>query len=619
MKFIAVYDKDTKDYSGKDRLGFLENAKEIHIRQTINGENDIEFDLPNGDSKWAIVEPERIVGYDGKYFRIKRIEGKHISAATLMQDACRTHIQHIDDMINTPANEIVEGIFATTPYVTVLKKKEIEALGLEPVTDSIDFFEQSKTTPIGCLNILMETLNKYRIHSEIYIDNRKIALVRKLGKDRGVRIDPKYNARDIKIEYTTYGVITKLYPYGKDDLPLGEIQYIKSPNYDVFGEYEAFCNFDEITDADDLRSAAEYQFSPDNIDRADVPKYSVTGKHLSVKQEIFLGDTVTVVDRDNGITSKQRVIMVDTYPKAPEKNNFQAGRPSITIQEGWNTSFAASQYLRLRKNGAAQELKTSALEFMKKNEDVTVENNGEYQKIAQYDTGALFISPNGMYAVAIIDGKVKVGTADSTKEDGWNWTGVFGQGEVHVGKVFTGELYTDLVSILSEDGTLKIEGNLITMYDGGNVLRFQAGTNGNTYLFSLYNEQGKRTAYIDDNGNLTICGIFKTGEDGEARTVIDDNGIKSYNSDNQLHGLVSNPDNKHADLSTYYNGQEYFKVYNSMQGPSLFACGNVFLLASEHGATGRGQWSFENGANGSYVTADGKTVTVTGGIITDIK
>lgn len=613
MKFIAVYDKDTKDYSGKDRLGFLENAKEIHIRQTINGENDIEFDLPNGDDKWAIVEPERIVGYDGKYFRIKRIEGKHISAATLMQDACRTHIQHIDDMINTPANKIVEGIFATTPYVTVLTEQEIRALGLEPVTDSIDFFEQSKTTPIGCLNILMETLNKYRIHSEIYIDNRKIALVRKLGKDRGVRIDPKYNARDIKIEYTTYGVITKLYPYGKDDLPLGEIQYIKSPNYDIFGEYEAFCNFDEITDADDLRSAAEYQFSPDNIDRADVPKYSVTGKHLSVKQEIFLGDTVTVVDRDNGITSKQRVIMVDTYPKAPEKNNFQAGRPSITIQEGWNTSFAASQYLRLRKNGAAQELKTSALEFMKKNEDVTVENNGEYQKIAQYDTGALFISPNGMYAVAIIDGKVKVGTADSTKEDGWNWTGVFGQGEVHVGKVFTGELYTDLVSILSEDGTLKIEGNLITMYDKNEVLRFQAGTNGNTYLFSLYNEQGKRTAYMDDNGNLTICGIFKTGEDGEARTVIDGNGIQSYNDKNQLHGLVSNPDNKHADFALYYNGSEYFKIYNPIGGATLFCNGNAILRMNGSGA------NFVHGANGSYVTADGKTVTVTGGIITDIQ
>ena len=153
-----------------------------------------------------------------------------------------------------------------------------------------------------------------------------------------------------------------------------------------------------------------------------------------MKQEIFLGDTVTVVDRDNGITSKQRVIMVDTYPKAPEKNNFQAGRPSITVQEGWNTSFAASQYLRLRKNGAAQELKTSALEFMKKNEDVTVENNGEYQKIAQYETGAMFVSDDGKYAVALIDGKIKIGAADKSRDDGWNWIGVFGHRKTLVGE-----------------------------------------------------------------------------------------------------------------------------------------------------------------------------------------
>ncbi len=593
MKFIAVYDKDTKDYSGKDRLGFLENAKEIHIRQTINGENDIEFDLPNGDSKWAIVEPERIVGYDGKYFRIKRIEGKHISAATLMQDACRTHIQHIDDMINTPANKIVEGIFATTPYVTVLTEQEIRALGLEPVTDSIDFFEQSKTTPVGCLNILMETLNKYRIHSEIYIDNRKIALVRKLGKDRGVRIDPKYNARDIKIEYTTYGVITKLYPYGKDDLPLGEIQYIKSPNYDIFGEYEAFCNFDEITDADDLRSAAEYQFSPDNIDRADVPKYSVTGKHLSVKQEIFLGDTVTVVDRDNGITSKQRVIMVDTYPKAPEKNNFQAGRPSITIQEGWNTSFAASQYLRLRKNGAAQELKTSALEFMKKNEDVTVENNGEYQKIAQYETGAMFVSDDGKYAVALIDGKIKIGAADKSRDDGWNWIGVFGHGD---GSDWaTTYLYTNLITIMSQNGKLKIEDNLITMFDGNGTLRYQSGLNPRLgkYVFELYNEQGKRTAYMDDNGNLTICGVFMTGENGEARTVIDGNGIQSYDENGKKAGLWSNDHANLGELILYSNGNEFFRVYNSKQGPSIYANGSTIMNATSGGAAIIGKWYYK--------------------------
>ena len=140
------------------------------------------FILPKGDKKWGLIDFDRKVGYDGRIFRIKDIDDCTISASTLLQDACRTHVQYIGDMINTPANEIVESIFATTPYVTVLKKEEIEALGLEPVTDKIDFFEMSKTTPIACLNRLMETLKKYRVHSEVYIDNDKIRSCKTAGK-----------------------------------------------------------------------------------------------------------------------------------------------------------------------------------------------------------------------------------------------------------------------------------------------------------------------------------------------------------------------------------------------------------------------------------------------------
>ena len=595
MKFIAVYDKDTKDYSSYDRIGFLENAKDIHIIQSINGDYDFEFQLPSGDKKWKFIEPERIVGYDGKYFRVKTIHGQNVIAISLMQDSCRTHIQYIGDMINMQANKIVEEIFKTTSYVTVLSEQELRALGLEPVTDKIDFFEQSKVTPIGCLNILMETLNKYRIHSEIYIDNRKIGLVRKLGQDRGVRVDPKYNARDIKINYTTFGLITKLYPYGKDDLPLGEVQYIKSPNYDTFGEYEAFCNFDEIDDVEELRNAAEYQFSPDNIDRADIPKYSVTAKHLAMKQEIFLGDTVTVVDRDNGITSKQRVISVDIYPKEPNRNTFTAGRPSISTQEAWKTSFAASQYLRTRKNGAANELKTSSIEFMKKNTDVTVENNGKFQKIAQYETGAMFVSPNGKYAVAIIDGKIKIGVKDSTKADGWNWIGVFGHGE---GDAATQTfLYTNLITIMSESGELKIEDNLIQMFDSNGTLRFNAGYSKSLdkYVFELYNTDGRRTAYMDDNGNLTICGIFKTGEDGENRVVIDGNGLTSYNANNKKDGLSITTDFPGASLILYSDGDKAFEVRNEGIDSITFRANNseVMSLSSVRSALG-GVWYYRS-------------------------
>lgn len=618
MKFIAVFDKDATEYES-DRLGFLENAKDVCIEQSINGDYELTFILPKGDKKWGLIDFDRKVGYDGRIFRIKDIDDCTISASTLLQDACRTHVQYIGDMINTPANEIMEGIFATTPYVTVLKKKEIEALGLEPVTDKIDFFEMSKTTPIACLNRLMETLKKYRVHSEVYIDNDKIGLVRQLGTKKDFVIDPRYNGCEIKPKISTYTLVTKLYPYGKDDMPLdGDKQYILSPNYDTLGEYEGFCNFDEVTDQDDLLLAAQTQFREDNPERIDVPKYAVNVKVLDLPGEINLGDIVTVNDINNGIKSNQRVITVKKYPYEPHKNSIVVGVPPINMIEAFNGMFMAHQYLRLAQN-ERNEYKTNTLEFMKKNEDVSLQGmNGEMQKIAQYETGALFVS--GIYAVAIMDGKIQIGTKDNNAVDGWNWTAVFDGGKVKVGEVFTGTLYTNICTIMSQNGKLEIKDNLITMYDGNGTLRYQSGLNPRLgkYVFELFDESGKKSLYMDDNGNLTMTGIFKTGEDG-ARTVIDRNGIQSYNSDNQLHGLVSNPDGRHSDLATYYNGVEIFKLYNAITGISIFVNGQSILNMSGSGAKALGNWHFENGASGSFATADGKTVTVRDGIVIDIK
>ena len=552
------------------------------------------FILPKGDKKWGLIDFDRKVGYDGRIFRIQDIDDCTISASTLLQDACRTHVQYIGDMINTPANEIVESIFATTPYVTVLKKEEIEALGLEPVTDKIDFFEMSKTTPIACLNRLMETLKKYRVHSEVYIDNDKIGLVRQLGSKKDFVIDPRYNGCEIKPKISTYTLVTKLYPYGKDDMPLeGDKQYILSPNYDTLGEYEGFCNFDEVTDQEDLLLAAQTQFREDNPERIDVPKYAVNVKVLDLPGEINLGDIVTVNDINNGIKSNQRVITVKKYPYEPHKNSIIVGVPPINMIEAFSGMFTAHQYLRLAQN-ERNEYKTNTLEFMKKNTDVTVENNGEYQKIAQYETGAMFVSPNGMYAVAIIDGKIKIGVADKSRDDGWNWIGVFGHGD---GSDWaTTYLYTNLITIMSENGKLKIEDNLIQMYDGNGTLRYQSGLNPQLgkYVFELFDESGKKSLYMDDNGNLTICGVFMTGENGQTRTVIDGNGIQSYNSDNQLHGLVSNPDGRHSDLATYYNGVEIFKLYNDIDGVTFYCNNSKLLTTLSNKVSMNGTWYYKN-------------------------
>ena len=123
------------------------------------------------------------------------------------------------------------------------------------------------------------------------------------------------------------------------------------------------------------------------------------------------------------------------------------------------------------------------------------------------------------------------------------------------------------------------------MFDNAGTLRLNAGHNKNLgrYVFELYNSDGARTAYLDDEGNLTIRGIFKTGEDNEARTVIDGNGIQSYDANGQADGLFANSTLYNGDVHTltlYEHGNELFKVFRGALGVHMSLDGDAFLICN---------------------------------------
>ena len=129
-------------------------------------------------------------------------------------------------------------------------------------------------------------------------------------------------------------------------------------------------------------------------------------------------------------------------------------------------------------------------------------------------------------------------------------------------QVFTGTLFTDRVEVVSDDRRLVIKNNLITMFDKNKTLRYKAGYDSEKekYVFELYGSNGDKTLYMDDNGNLTLTGVFKTGETG-ARIVIDGNGIQSYDNNGRKSGLFSEP----VGISTpifelYLDDESLFKI-----------------------------------------------------------
>ena len=593
---LKVYDKDETDFA-KNGIAALTMAKDVCQSLSADGEYSLKFALPRDDPNWQYIQYEYIVKCCGQLYRIKNVDDVTVNAQAIYKDAAYTFMENVNDMLGKEPRYIMTQLFAGTK-THIMTEKEVSDLDMTWVTEPTDFFETSKLNPIGGLKQLMDTLEKYKIHAELYVDNYNIALVRQIGTDKtNIKISAERNAKAVTPSWDTSRMITKLYAYGKDDLPLGEANngknYILSENYEEYPR-EGFMTFDEIEDTSELMAAAQVQFSPENIDRIDQPNFTFNIQFLDTGREnINLGDTVTIVDTNRRKEYQQRIVSMEYYPFERQRNTITTGKMPTTINDVLTDLVGNYRQTQIQTNEKG-ELKTGWLEMMQENKKVTINNQLQNQEIALYKTGALFEAPDGSCAVAIIQGQLAIAAG---KTDGsWNWTTVIDDSKIIISDVFTGTLYTEMVKLMGEGAKLTIENNLITMKDEeSDVVRLKLGYDNDSeqYLFEMRDADGNRTMYLDDDGNLTLTGVFKTGETG-ARTVIDGNGIQSYNANGQLHGLVSNPDNQHADLAAYYNGQEYFKVYNSFQGASLFSNGTPFLLTHSNGANMVGAWKYKN-------------------------
>jgi hypothetical protein len=181
-------------------------------------------------------------------------------------------------------------------------------------------------------------------------------------------------------------------------------------------------------------------------------------------------------------------------------------------------------------------------------------------------------------------------------------------------------LYTEYCQISSQAGETQISGPLILMYDKQEppVLRRKIGYNTGSSVFvdEWYNPSGVLTAYIDTDGKLIVeQGLFK----GNITTLLD-----AYIGKNLHLGAGGTSDTR----VIYFN--DYMNIVAKADGGWViqFNCGYLDFIGAI-----RGSWGFSNasvsglensgyvkgtGTSGSFTTADGKTVTVSNGLITGI-
>ena len=630
---LRVYPWNEKTFEGNG-LAALLFASDVYVERKINGDATLHFKLPPDDRTWEFVKEEAVVTLEKQRYRIKRIDGTSVTAYPVYQDACGHHIQSTGEYFGEPGYTVFEKLFEGVDEVRVLSASEVSGLGMEPISgesgneDKIDFFEQSKVTPIGALKYLQEQLEKNNIHNELYYDNDKIALVRALGSNKGAKIDLRLNASEIEPSRDTTELITKLYPYGSGDIHIGsetvagyydingeviedaskiankeycyqilndDDQFIVSPYVDNYPVHEGHMSFDDVTKVKDLIQIAAKQFESSNPERIDVAKYTVKVSSLAkIGVPIGLGDLVEVNDPQFKVKTLQRVVSEKYYPYEPSKTSVTVGQPETTILEmfgGVLTKTAAMM-------SDSGKVKSSWLENIKSTYRTQIneafnDNKLSGRSTVVHDYGDIWVNPNNPnQALAIIGGRLAIANGKTTEdEDGdWNWT-AFGDWSGFTADVMTsGVIKTELIKLMGNGAKMEISNNMITFKETRKVnnsetivvrARWGYDEDEDRYIFEMYDDDNNQAMYLDENGDLKLAGILDTrkDEEGECGYLIEGSSIIGHKSDGmgdyKNHGLFVTENEYGSHLSLCIDGKEHFhaRAFNTKNGTAVVDLG----------------------------------------------
>ncbi len=672
---IRIYSWDTTDFETNGNAALL-NAYDVCIERNINGESTLSFKLPPTDKNWSYVTEEAIVKVEGQCYRIKTINERKVTAYPIYQDASGHHLQSIGGFFGTSGYSILQSIFEKVANIKVLSPQEVYGLSFEPICgttgkeDLIDFFEQSKITPIGALKYLQEQLSKNNIHSELYFDNYNIALVKKLGSDKGARIDLRHNATSIKPKKDTTELVTKLYPYGSGDIHIGSVtkagyydakgtivtdknaieegnycyrilknndQFIVSPYADKYPMHEGYMSFTDIDEPDKLLAMAAKQFENSNPERIDVPKYTLEiGELAQIGIPIALGDIVEVNDPQFNIKTKQRVVSEKRYPFEPEKNSVTVGSPDVTILE----MFGGAITKTLSMISSDGKVKSSWLESIKGSYRTTINRAfGDATKMGRsaviHDYGDIWVNPNEPnQALAIIGGRLAI--ANGKTEDGdWDWKAFGDWSGFTADKLIGGTIYTELVRLMGDGAKLTIEDNMITfkeevvVEDGSKkeLVRARWGYKGKQYIFEMKDNNGDNTVSITSTGNIRIKGDIRAGsldttvlEDGACGYLIDGAsilGMKYMDSEEDWvdHGLSvwTDEETQRTAVNLCVNGTEHLMI-EAKNDPDSDARIVDFCVnnTAKNGDEDYTAWTFLRAQESSGKVGDGPKVIIAG-------
>ena len=349
---LELYEYDTLENEGGGIIAFLNEAAGVRVTKEINTTDELTFTHPLTSDKAELITVNRLIACEGQFYRIMRVNRgeKELTADCVhvgYADSPAVHIPTVPDNIGVTPYSLVSMIAKSAHGFDALTQQQIESRGMnwigkgdfmkDAVSPSgaefkIDFFAVDKTNLLDFTKTVIENAG----FGEIYYSNTSFAIVEKTGKETGIRLELSSNMENVRTETDISSMVTRLYPYGYEDMTIGSVygqNYVDSPNIQIYGLKSGYKDYSDYTDVYDLYYNACWEFDSQNPERIDVPSVSVTGSvrdlaNYSKGGDIYsvsLGDMVTVID-EKGTPLSERIIAMSYYPYENRPADITIGR-----------------------------------------------------------------------------------------------------------------------------------------------------------------------------------------------------------------------------------------------------------------------------------------------------
>lgn len=546
---LKVYDtyENNFDHNG---LGVLFDAVEPKVSINIDGTRTLEFQLNFKSPSWRLIRQGNIVKVDDQLYRIanytRKNGGDEISQVTCFHvfgdSAFFTLNEFPKDVeevkIDTVRNLLVEAFEGSR--FNIMSEPDVASRGMIWVPDLIEFEVADKTTAGEVLSQVFTKIEK----GELYVDNWSIAVVQRLGRNKGVRLSETVNTESIEEDSDYSELYNILTVSGKDGLPLPDTypsSVLRSEqSISIYGERMGYLDFDQIEDKVELLAMAEYAISPTNADRIDMPKSSIKVSYIDLAKlykeypSLGVGDTVFVPSE---LTVEPiieaRITQIDYYPLSPENSSITVGNPPRTLTDMLGSAVRAGESFH-KVTDERGRIKMSWLDGIKQTYRQYIGSLMKELQIVEHLTGDIWLHPNGETAIFIGGGVMAFANA-KTPEGEWAWNTFLSANDVTSDMGNFAQLNTGVIQIRDDEGYMNIFSSMLEMYSldptdpTKKILRMMQGVDpgDNIFKYVVYDQFGEPVIYFDANGELQVKGRIETG-DVLTNNLYGENGYISY-------------------------------------------------------------------------------------------